>query len=263
MSITSIDQLKKRDRRQSLFNQFLDLFLIELSNWRWGWTTILLRGTITPLFTLVALNVFAQDSSKETVVYILTGNIVIGLLMGSMNAVQSHVTFLRFDGAMDYFATLPIRRYIFILSMSLAFILFSLPSLLITILLGPVLVGVSLAIHPLLILVAPLCTASLAGVGALLGLVGRTRSESLNLGFLVTLAMSALGPVVVPPDRLPSWILTVGRFVPTTYAASAIRQTLVGPLTERIFIDIVVLLVVLIAFLWLVTQKIAWRQDVE
>jgi ABC-2 type transport system permease protein len=251
----------ERLRKQPFLTQLLDLFLIELSNWRWGWLLMLLQGTVTPLFSLLGLGVFARDSGGEALAYVMSGNVVVGLLFGTMHAVQSHVTWMRFEGAMDYFATLPINRYVLILAMTLAFLLLSLPSLLITMLLGPFLLGVSLDPSPLILIVTPLCAASLAGVGALLGLVGRTRAESGNLGFLLTLVMTALGPVIVPPDRLPQAMLVLGHLVPTTYAASALRQTLVGPLTEQIIVDLVVLGGITVAFLGLVGRNISWRYD--
>ncbi len=67
-------------RVQPACTQLLTLFLVELSNWRWSWTTMLLRGTVTPLLSLIALGVFARDSGKEAVLYVVTGNIVVGLL---------------------------------------------------------------------------------------------------------------------------------------------------------------------------------------
>jgi ABC-2 type transport system permease protein len=126
-TITRHNNENHRLRQHSVLTQFLDLFLIELTNWRWAWVPMLIQGTITPLFSLIALGVFARDSGIEALVYVLTGNIVVGLLFGTMNGVQSHFTWLRFDGAMDYFATLPIARYVFILAIALAFLLLSIP----------------------------------------------------------------------------------------------------------------------------------------
>ena len=76
---------------------------------------MLLRGTLTPLLSLIALGVFARDVGRDAVLYVATGNIVVGLLFGAMDAVHSHITFLRFDGAMDYFATLPISKHLWII----------------------------------------------------------------------------------------------------------------------------------------------------
>lgn len=219
-----------------------------------------LYSTLTPALGLLGLGVFARDAGPEAIVYVMTGNVVVGLLFGAMDAVHSHITFLRFDGAMDYFATLPIRKSLWIMAMTASFLLISLPSVLMTLVLGPLLLDVRLHPTPLLILIIPLCALSLSGIGALLGLVGSTRGQSLNLGFLLTLAMTALGPVIVPPDRLPGILRAVGIFVPSTYAASAFRQTLVGPVTPRLALDIAVLGAITIASLTLVNRKMVWRQ---
>jgi ABC-2 type transport system permease protein len=240
--------------------QLVDLFVMELANWRWSWRSMVLYGTVTPLFTILALGVFAQDSGAEALGYVLTGNIVVGLLFGTMNSVQGRVEWLRFQGGLDYFATLPVARYALVLAMVLAFLLFSLPSLVITIVLGSTLLNVHLQFHPLLLIVIPVCATTLAGLGAMLGLVGRTRGEGGNLTFLVTLLLTGLGPVVIPPDRLPHIALVLGRLSPATYAASAFRQTVVGPITTRVIVDLLVLGGMATVLLWLVGRRMNWRQ---
>jgi len=49
-------------KQPSLPVQLVDLFLIELTNWRWSWRTLIITGTVTPLFSIVALGIFARDS---------------------------------------------------------------------------------------------------------------------------------------------------------------------------------------------------------
>jgi ABC-type lipopolysaccharide export system ATPase subunit len=71
---------------------------------------------------------------------------------------------------------------------------------------------------------------------------------------------NALGPVVIPPDRLPEITLVLGRLSPATYAASALRQTVVGPVTTEIILDLTALLGMAVLFLWLAGRKMAWRQ---
>ena len=221
---------------------------------------MLLRGVLTPLLSLVALGVFAREVGREAVVYVVTGNIVVGLLFGTMDMVQSHITFLRFDGAMDYFATLPIDRPMLIMAMAAAFLLLSLPSLAITLVAGPMLLALPVHVSPWMALVIPLCAVALAGVGGVLGLIGRSRAESLNLGFIFTLLLTAMGPVVIPPDRLLASMRVLGLFVPSTYAASAFRQTLIGPVTGALVRDVVVLIAVAAVSLWLVGRRMAWRE---
>jgi len=70
---------------------------------------------------------------------------------------------------------------------------------------------------PLLLLVIPLAAIPLAGVGALIGVSFRNPELANSVSLLVTLALVSLGPVVVPPDRLPPLLLTLGWLSPATY----------------------------------------------
>ena len=77
----------KRRHRQPILAQLVDLVLIELTNWRWSWRGTLIGGILTPLFTIVALGVFARDGGTEALVYVMTGNMVVSLLFGTMGNV--------------------------------------------------------------------------------------------------------------------------------------------------------------------------------
>lgn len=261
MSTTLPDRTDGLRRRQAVPVQWWDLFLMELTNWRWSWRLSLLQGTITPLFSLLALGVFARDSGGEALTYVVTGNIVISLLFGTMSNVESRVSWLRFQGGLDYVATLPVRRYAFVLAMVAAFLLISLPSILVTAVLGPLLLKVPVNIHPLIVLVIPICTIPLAGVGAAVGMIGRTQHVSGNLRFLLMLVMTGLGPVVVPPDHLPGFMLVLGCFSPATYAASALRQVMVGPVTSRLLVDVAVLTGIAVVSLWWVGRRMNAREE--
>jgi ABC-2 type transport system permease protein len=88
----------------------------------------------------------------------------------------------------------------------------------------------------------------------------RTPQEADVLSLFLTLVMAGLGPAVIPPDRLPRILLVLGRFSPATYAASAFRQALLGPLTGQILVDLGVLTAMSAAVFWLVGRKMDWRQ---
>lgn len=64
----------------------------------------------------------------------------------------------------------------------------------------------------------------------------------------------------LPPDRLPDWVLAISHASPTTYAASAIRQVLLGPVTPRLWLDAAVLAGVTVLTLWWVGHRLPWRQ---
>ncbi len=222
---------------------------------------MLFIGTLAPLLNIVLLGVFARDSGHEALAFVQTGNMVVALMLGNMNNIQNHVLFLRFAGVLDYFATLPIRKTLLVLTLVLAFLLLSLPSLLVTIVAGAVILGLPLHISPLIIIVIPLCALSISGIGALIGSRARTPQEANTIYWLVTFFLLGLGPVLIPPQRLPAILVFLGRFSPATYAASAFRQVLLGPITGQLAIDLAVLTLFTIGILWMVERKMDWRVE--
>ena len=65
--------------------------------------------------------------------------------------------------------------------------------------------------------------------------------------------------MVIPPDRLPDVVLVLGRFSPATYAASALRQALLGPVTGQIVGDLAALAGFGVVIFVLVGRKMDWR----
>ena len=247
-------------RPPSLPNQLSDLFLVELTSYRWAWRSMVITGMVAPLTFVVAMGIFARDSGPEALSYVLVGNIVLSLMFETLNRLASHFAYIRFAGTLDYFATLPIHRLSLILAAVLAFLLLSLPALAVTILGGALLLRVPIHPHPLLLLVIPLAAMPLAGFGALIGTSARTPEEAGSLSTLFTLLLLALGPVLIPPGRLPPLLATLGWFSPATYAASALRQVLIGPLTGRVLLDLLVLSGFTLLAFWLVAHTMDWRQ---
>jgi ABC-2 type transport system permease protein len=248
-------------KRPSWLVQLVDLCLIELTNWRWSWRGMVLTGIVAPVLSIAALGIFARDSGPRALAYVLTGNIVLTLMFENQDKVAGHFVYMRFNGILDYFATLPIQKHVLILAVVLSFLLLSFPSLAITVLLGSLLLGVPIAPNPMLPIVVPACAIPMAGIGALIGSSARTPQEAGSLSLLITFLMLGLGPVVIPPDRLPGVILFLGRFSPATYAASALRQTLLGPLTGQIVLDLAALAGFTLIVFWLVGRKMDWRQN--
>ncbi len=247
-------------RAPSFLVQLLDLALIELTNWRWAWRPMLITGVITPALGIVGLGIFARDSGADALAYVLTGNVVLSLLFENQDKVAGHFAFMRLNGSLNYFSTLPVRKHALILAVVLSFLFMSLPSLAVTIIFGSALLGVPVQSSPLILLVVPVCAISMAGVGALIGVSVRMPQDVGSVSLLLTFLMLGLGPVVIPPDRLPGVTLFLGRFSPATYAASAMRQVLLGPVTGQIALDLAALLGFAFVTLWLVGRKMDWRQ---
>lgn len=240
--------------------QVYDLLLIELTNWRWSWRSMVTVATLAPLFSMLALGVFGRDSGPDALNYILTGNVVMTLMFGIMGNVQSHFNFMRAMGGIEFFATLPVSKYALILAIVIGFLLLSLPAIIVTAGIGALILNISLSVSPLILLVIPICAIPLAGIGAIIGIRGRNLQESGAMNLLVTLLLAGLGPVVIPPDRLPDWLVAVGRLSPAPYAASALRQTLLGPVTPTLLTDLLALITFGLISFFLVGRFLDWRQ---
>lgn len=243
--------------KQPPWVQLFDLLLIQLTNWRWSWTGTIVFSILSPIFLILVLGLFAE---RQDLGYILTGNMVLALLLDGLSKISGHFSFMRTNGTLDYFATLPINRALFVLATLLAFLLLALPSVVVTLLLGAFILGIPLSISPLVVPVVVLISATLAGLGAMIALVVRTPDQVNSLSLLATLVLFGLGPVLIPADRLPDIILTTSLFSPTTYAASALRQTVLG-VSDRIplGVDLLVLAAISVVLLLLVSTRLDWR----
>ena len=247
---------------QPIWRQSANLFFMELANWgRQSWRRIVFVGTFASLHTLIALTIFARDNGTEALGYVLTGAVITSLFFGTMSFVQRRFIQMRVMGVLEYYATLPIWRYGLILAVVLTALLVSLPSLLIIILFGSRVLLIPIQPSLLIVLVLPLSTLPFAALGALIGTTSRTIDDSNSINTVLMLALTLLGPILSPPELLPNVIVTLGRFNPGTYAASALRQVLLGPITAQLLLDLIVLTGFTTLGFWLVRRFIGWQLD--
>ncbi|MBD2034040.1 ABC transporter permease [Leptolyngbya sp. FACHB-321] len=239
-----------------LLLQLFDLLCMELSNWRWSWQVMVLTATISPVLSIIALGSFVSRHDAESLNAILSGSLVMSLMFGNLGNVSSRFAYMRFSGALDYYATLPIRRSLLIIAVVLAFFVLSLPAVLVTIGFGAWFLHLPFILHPLLLLVMPLCVLPLAGIGAAIGTNAPSPEVGGGLTLLVTLLALFIGPVLLPASRLPELVQIVGYCSPATYAASALRQTLLQPMTQRIIVDCVALTGFSFLTFWLASRKL-------
>jgi ABC-2 type transport system permease protein len=81
----------------------------------------------------------------------------------------------------------------------------------------------------------------------------------MSIDRLLVITMLAMGPVLIPPERLPDWLVVIGFASPATYAASALRQVLLGPVTAHLLFDLGILAGVIARSFWLVNRRMDWR----
>ena len=250
--------MRRLARPQRLGPQLADLALVQLSNWRWAWPQLVIAGLITPCASMIALGAFADPDERNQ---IFIGSIVLALLFQTQNQVAANFSFMKTNGTLDFFATQPVRRTLVPVATVAAFLLLSLPALAVTIVVGAVLLDVTISPSPLLLVVVPLATIPAAAIGALIGSLTSTIEESAALSLVVTFAMTGLGPVMIPANKLPAAVEVIGRANPATYVASALSRTLRdGPGVDwSVAGDLLALAGFAVATMTLVVLKMPWR----
>lgn len=248
-------------RAQPFHVQWFDLTLIQLANWRWSWRGMVLTSIVAPLLGMAGLGVFAHRDDPRALAYILTGNLVMSLLFGTFDKVAGHFAYMRLVGRLEYFATLPIYRAALILATVFAFLVLALPAALFTLAAGTLILGVPLALSPWIVVVIPLTGVTLCGLGAIIGIVVPAPEEAGSFSTLVTFLLVGFGPVIIPLDRLPQIVRVLSYFSPATYAASALRQSVLG-LSDRLplGLDLAVLSAFFLISLWIAGRCMDWRQ---
>lgn len=248
------------ERKPPQFSQVVwDLFRIQLSNWRWSWPQMVLTGMLAPTVSLAALGVFAKGTGANAASYVLAGSVTMALLFETQNKVAANFAFMKSTGAFDFYASLPVRLEALIVATIAAFTLLALPALVLTSILGVLLLHVRIKVSLLVVPAAVISILPFAGLGAWIGSRSRAMEEASSLSLAATLAMVAVGPVTIPRELLPEFLIWLGYLNPATYASSLLRQTLIGPISSQALVDFGVLSV-LAMVAWLLTQRrINWR----
>lgn len=214
--------------------EFWVLFQMQLANWRWAWKGLLIGGIIVPLSFMFFLQFFANVRDPDVALHLVTGNIVISLLFTSLSRTASRFAFLKETKAIYYYRALLDSMNGLVLATMTSFLLLTLPGVVITLVVGKFFFALPIALHPLIFLTFPLSTLAFASLGALIGLRARNYEAAGVLANLINFVMAALGPIVIPVDRLPTLLRGFSWILPSTYVALAFRQTLTGQLDGQL-----------------------------
>jgi ABC-2 type transport system permease protein len=240
------------------FRVFWDLFLIQLANWRWSWQAMVINGLIVPMTTLYFLKTMGAAADQPEL--ILSGNIIVSLIFTTMYGTSARFSFMRSFGVLDYYATLPVSKGLLVLSVNAGFLVLSMPTALLTVLIGQWFLGLNLSLSPMFLVLVPLASFSLSAVGAFVGVAAPNFDAANTITGILQFIFMGLGPVLLPEERLPAIALFLGQFLPSTYAADALRHTLNSTYDGRFFVDLAFLLIFDIIAMFFVGYKMEWRR---
>lgn len=220
---------------------------------------LLFVATLQSVGILLLLRGVVDAGDGATGRQVVAGSTVLVVAFVALNLLAQRFGALRADG-LDHYAALPVPASAVVLGTAASYATFTLPGAVLTAVTGCLLYGLPLAHLWVLLLVLPLAGASLAGIGALLGLLAPRPELATVAGQLGMSAVLFLG--VVPAERLPVALQVVRALLPSSYAADALADAL-GPQVEPAALlgDLVVCAVV--AALSLALAAAAYRRAVR
>jgi len=239
--------------------QFGCVVWVMLAEYRTNWFYHTFFGTLVPIGLFFFFTFIAPQLDSRRALYLLSGNMATSIVYGPMHLLIVKMGWSRQTQQFDYWATLPVPRLMLILAMVFVYLLFAMPGLVTSYLVGCWLLHLPIANGLTLISVAPLAVISLTGLGAFLGSYAKDGQTASVYAQLVIGVVTFLTPTVVPPEVLPAPMRICGWIMPTTYVAAIFRAALEGRYDSEFVADLLILVGFSVGSLVLVQRKLDWR----
>lgn len=244
-------------RSQKLARDFWWLLRSQLFHLRLTWFWYLIQITFVPLTFLAFLWFFLGRAQPEVMLFVITGSLVLNISMGAMLSLGQQIGWLKDQNAYEYYASLPISKAVFLAALVTRGVLLTMPSTLLVLAIGTLFFNMLPDLGTLLVLV--LSAYAMSGLGALIGFWSPT-GQVANLATQIVQPLIVLfAPVYIPLEQLPYPLQLTAYFLPTTYAARALRETLAGASVLQLWPEILILLGFTAISLMLVPFKLDWR----
>jgi ABC-2 type transport system permease protein len=221
---------------------------------------LLFVATLQSVGILLLLRGVVDERSALTAQQVVAGSTVLVVAFVALNLLAQRFGMLRGSGALDHYAALPIPPAAVVLGTAASYATFTVPGAVATAIFGCLLYGLPLTHLWVLVLVLPLAGASLAGLGALLGLLAPRPELATVAGQLGMSAVLFLG--IIPAHRMPEALQVLRAMAPSTYAADALARSL-GPHPDTGLLVRDLLICAAVAVVALVAASAAFRQAVR
>lgn len=172
---------------------------------------------------LLLLRGVVDTGSETTREQVVAGASVLVVAFVALNLLAQRFGALRAAGALDYYLSLPVPRSAVVLGTAGSYATFAVPGTIVTAVFGALLYDLPLDRLWMLAPVLVLAGASLAGLGAAIGLLAPKPELATVGGQLGMSVVLFLG--IIPADRLPVVVRAVRAAVPSTYAVDALADS--------------------------------------
>lgn len=200
---------------------------------------IFMAATLQSVGLVVLLKGLIDSGAAVTEQSVVAGSSVTVVSFVALNLLAQRFGALKASGALDYFGALPVRPAAVVTATAAAWASFTVPGSILVAVGGAAFYGLPLSHVWVIGPVVVAAGVSLAGLGALLGLIAPRPEIATVAGQLGMSLVMFLG--LVPAHRLPGVIQAVRAIVPSTYAVDAFAESFrAAPNWSTIAVDLTI-----------------------
>lgn len=209
--------------KPSFAASFAAVFTGQLARARIAAIPIFMAATVQSVGLVVLLKGLVDTTNDVTQQSVVAGSSVTVVSFVALNLLAQRYGALRASGALDYFGALPVRPSAIVTATAAAWASFTIPGSILVAVGGAAFYGLPLANVWVIAPVVIVAGVSLAGLGAVLGLLAPRQEIATVAGQLGMSLVMFLG--LVPAHRLPGIVQAVRAVVPSTYAVDAFAES--------------------------------------
>lgn len=211
-----------------------------------------------PLGFLFFLGAIVQPALRTQVVI---GAVMMEMALLNVNVLAQSIGADKESKVYDLWVSLPVSPLVYVVSLALSLLPFSLLSAVVTVAAGVLAFGVvlPLSVVPVLVLGFLLVWASTLGIGFLIAVFGRTPRQINQIAQFVGIIMTFFAPVFYPVTILPEPLRAIAYLWPITWG-TVLLTGLVDAQPTTVVEATVVLLVFAVGSIAIIARGLRWRQ---
>lgn len=246
-------------RRLPWFQQFRLLLGLLIKDIRSAAPFLILIGFALPMGFFWIISNYVGTGPETT--WLLAGTIIMTVSFGSVSFAIQRTALMKVEGELDYYSSLSIHKGAFITAVFTESIIFSLPPLFTSMIIGSWRLDIPWSNLTLVIPIAILAASSMIIVGSTIGSYAKHMGHFAVLSYLPYLFVIFLSPALLPIEKLP-FVLKITSYVfPTGQAALALNDVLQREFGLHFWLLIGGLLLWLIVAVAIALKKLDWRSE--
>lgn len=157
--------------------------------------------------------------------YIVTGAAILALVTLGLVMVPQTIAQMKENKTFDYLWSLPIPRFVFLISDFSIWAIIVLPGVALTLVMGSLHYGFTLTISPLIIPAFLLVALTAVAVGMSIAHLSPSPVLTGILANIIVFMIFFFSPINFPAERLPDWLHSIHKVLPIMYMADLVRGT--------------------------------------